>query len=230
LRTFFPLIAVPAVRSIPQVLDSIYSIPEFDKLFIRNHPESQAYRVIQDNFLKGPQYYTHLILWPDDLVVPRTMFEKLALGVYAEDYPVISGYCNIDGELNKDLANICIDHVPSIEQAGRKYVWPTLEHVASLRPTVIRVKFMGFPLAIIRRDVLQQVRLTTDSVFNGALTGGCCVDVVFSWQCDQKNIPLYVDTTCRLEHLKHNDALNAQAAAEAMGKAKQVVFETRKKP
>lgn len=218
---FNPLIAIPAPKRVPDVMEALQKIPEYTKMWIRNYPESQAYLLMQQYFLENPSY-THLCICPYDLIPERKGFDYLVQDITEGDgwdkYPVISGYCNLQQEgWEAAYSNIVIDKLIDIDANKRNYQFAALSALEKMNGKIIKVEFSGFPLMFIRRDILEKkhIMLMTDGQWNGQPAScGACVDVVFCWDCHNKNIPIYVDTRCRFLHLKWNSEENGRIGGE----------------
>jgi hypothetical protein len=222
-----PLIAIPSPRTIPEIIQALDQIKDYDKLWLKFMPEYMAYTTMREKFLS--EKYTHLIICPDDLLIDDPNKLQILLDDYnncldphERDNTIISGYCNVDHGAYSYFANITIDPVSEFRK-GRAYKWLTLEdmrfrkHVYdnytdtnnSKKRYLINVRFAGFPLFVIPRKIVEQIPFRNDSPTGKFDTCGCCVDVMFCYDALQKGCQIYVDTRVELDHLKINDIYTA---------------------
>jgi hypothetical protein len=207
------LIAIPSPRDIISVKQAIDSIDFIDRLWMKYYrPEYKAYEFIQEFFLSR-KAYTHLILWPDDLLATREHIEQLIEDVLEHDYPVIGGICQIDNDWFYDKMIISLKALhPKRDDRFRyfekfeDYFWHDELRPQYKEKPIIRTMWQGFPLTCIRRDVLEEIKFRNDSEFNGLpKDAGCCMDDVFCWDCIQNEIQMFTDLRIRMNHLKIND-------------------------
>jgi hypothetical protein len=205
-----PLIAIPSPRDLPEIIRSLDTITKYDKLWIKYSPEHITYPIMRDKFLNHPsQHYTHLVIWPDDLLID----DKSKLEMLLEDSEklgekaIVCGYCNVDTSENAKYANVTEYNVSTIRHQ-RSYKWFTLEELKqkSLQQNpLLKTPFAGFPLMVIPRAAIEQVEFRNDSFTGKFDENGCCVDVMFCSDALKKGFEIYVDTRVRLQHLKQND-------------------------
>lgn len=197
------LVGVPSPRNIDVVTEGHESIRDkyhIPFLYAKYWKEIQAYMIIQDFFLNHSNA-DYLILSPDDLVVNAEHFEQLVETVEKENYPVFSGMCNLDC-IHPTLMNICIDIAPNVFRKLRRYYWV---HSTEIPQGILKVKFSGFPFMFIHRSVVERIPLTGDSPHDVNRRGiePTSFDTAFCWECDQKGIPIYVDTRVNMLHLRY---------------------------
>lgn len=158
-----------------------------------------------------------MVLCPDDLVIKPEDVEKLEADILEMDYPIISGICNVDLDINKDKYSICenIPHPvrPLLPKEGtrrwgwRWYSWyndETIKREQLLQnKKVIQVWHSGFALQAIRRDVVKELEFVTDAKANELTNWECAgTDVMFSNSCGLSGIPIYADPSIKMLHLR----------------------------
>ena len=173
-------------------------------------PEYKAYPLMRDKFLNHPsERYTHLIICPDDLLIDDKNKIQMLLDNYNDiepserDNTIMSGYCNVDHGINGKFANITIADVSPLRK-GRIYNWVRLDELEH-KKRLISVKFAGFPLFAIPRNIVEQIPFRNDSPtghFDGC---GCCVDVMFCHDVIKMGAKIFVDPRVKLNHLKISD-------------------------
>ena len=155
--------------------------------------ENYAYSLLRDYFLNHWEY-THLVLCPDDLLVTNDDFDILINDVKEFDYPVISGICNLT-YLDKDREKYAASKsIPGY--SIKDYVFITkaeIEEWKRNKEYIQPVKFNGFALSFIRKDVISQF----------CFDGNQGLDRVFGINCDNRNIPMYIDIRAECFHIKY---------------------------
>ena len=201
-----PLLCSPSPRDIKNVYEALKNTG-YDRLYAKYYPEKTAYNNLRRYFLDHEEY-THFVICPDDLVIEKEHIDTLIKDLEENDYPTISGVCNVDMGDNKEKLNITenLPHpqrtVPERKQVGwRFYSWVP-RNTRFIDP-IIRVPFSGFAAMFISRDVMKRYKFIDDAKHNGTpdmLTGA--IDVMFSNLCAFENVPQMVDTRVRMKHLK----------------------------
>jgi hypothetical protein len=208
-----PLIAIPSPRDINSVYEAVCSVDFIDRLWVKyTRPEYKTYEYIQEFFLSRKQY-THLIIWPDDLVATRDHVWQLLYDILEYDFEVIGGICQIDNDWYYDKMIISLKALyPNRNDRFRyfekfeDYYWHDKLKPEYEKNPIIRTMWQGFPLTCIRRDVLEQIQFRNDHEFNDLPKElGCCIDDVFCWDCIQNEIQTFTDLRIRMNHLKIND-------------------------
>ena len=211
---FKPLICLPSPRDIEIVMNAVDAIRikhHVDVLWVKyTSPERCAYKILRDFFLAGyiQNNWTHLAIWPDDLLVSMEQWEILCDDIRIHNYPIICGMCNIDStEQHRGLYNVCPDMVVDARLEERHYLWLSeSDYKVSEKPGIYRVYFAGFPLMFIEHSIVKHIPFRDDRWFD-LNQGGCCIDVMFCYDCFYLNYPIYCDTRVKLEHLKKQDAV-----------------------
>lgn len=205
-RAIRPLMAITQGRDIQQFLGNMKEqFQDVDKLWLKYYTADQAYKKARDLFLKNT-HYTHLVLMSDDLLASKANYDLLIDDIVKNGYQVISGWCNFDiTKERKKWSNIMLHTLPpEIPHTAtlKEYEFATFEEIEDLHKnngwTVVDVRFAGFPLTVIDRDVVNQITFRGDA--------GCCHDATFALDLDRKGIRQYCDLRCKMVHLKLNES------------------------
>lgn len=195
------LLAVPSPRDIPEVLNEHPLLP-CDIFVPKYYPEWQAYHHIREYFLSHKEY-THLGIACDDIVVKPQHIKRLVRDLELFDYEVMSGMMNVE---EKDLEVLNITPTTNIvnpRHEERHYDWLNKKDV--IGKGIIKVGFSGFPLMVIRRNVVELIPFDSDGAYNGSdATSTGSLDVMFCKACHDRNIPIMVDTDVLLLHLRRH--------------------------
>ena len=170
-----------------------------DKLIVRFVSEYKAYTRARQEFLDHPEY-THFVIATDDIVVLPKHIEKLQKDLEAHDFPVLSGYMNVNQNDTQDM-NICWKIGMKLRTL-RRYEWIKARDIPN--EEFISVEFAGFGLTAIRRDIVQAYPIfAADKVFHGEPPHrGASLDFVFCWHCKENEIGVIVDTGIKMKHLR----------------------------
>ena len=137
-----------------------------DKLIIRYTNEYQAYSKARNFFLQNKQY-DYLVLATDDIVVKPEHIIQLESDLTQKNYQVLSGMMNVDQQeymQPNGRLNICFSlalkdkKLRSYEMIDRLNIPPI---------DIFQVKFAGFGLTAIRRDVVEMTPFAADGIFKG---------------------------------------------------------------
>lgn len=210
---FKPLIALPSPRDIEIVKNAVDAVRlkyHVDVLWVKyTSPERCAYKILRDYFLAGyiQNGWTHLAIWPDDLLVAVEQWALLCEDIRSNNYPVLCGMCNIDStEQYRGLYNICPDMAVDARPEERRYQWlRESDYRVENEPRPYKVYFAGFPLMFIERDIVKHIPFRDDRWYDPN-QGGCCIDVMFCYDCCYLKYPIYCDTRVKLKHLKIEDS------------------------
>jgi hypothetical protein len=224
---FNPLIAIPSPRDIAAVKEALDSIQIYDKLWIKYSPEHITYPLMRHQFLNHKsQHYTHLVICPDDLLIHRTDldilfydYENVLETEEERQNTILSGYCNVDTSNYSKYANVTRFDVDPDRSKRSDYKWISLKEMEKIeqdaatsaqknkfhRDYLIDVKFAGFPLFIIPRNIIENIEFRNDSHTGKFDDQGCCVDVMFCHDVIKKGYKILVDCRVQLEHLKYSD-------------------------
>lgn len=182
------------------VLESINKL-EIDKIWATNFTEEEAYYRIRGFFLNHKDY-THLVLLSDDATATNENLRVLLKDVMLLDPPMIGGVCNVDMYKDKDKAAVTRNIPKELWIDGqREYDFYTFDDLEKLAQDVFQVGFQGWPLTWIRRDIVELIPFRGDNILNKTPIG-YSFDVTYANDMAKHGIPMYVDRTVRLEHLK----------------------------
>lgn len=167
------LIGVPSPRDIPEVMVN-WDKWKYDTVIVKMMPQLEAYTKLRNYFINRPDY-THFCIIPDDLVVPTEQLTDLWRMVQDKNYPILSGYCNLD-ETMPDTTNLQYQVSDTRGPPAGKGSW--LEEEDLPDTDVFEIQFSGFPCMIIRRDVLTRVSwVGADGTNRGNFDWRFCNDV-----------------------------------------------------
>ena len=207
-----PILVILNPRSIPEVLHLFEKIKGYDQLWIKNLNQVDAYYQIRKWFLEHVEY-THLVLLIDDVLITQEEFDILRHDVEEGDYPVIGGIGNVS-YLRLDEYSPCLDVMPGMDEDSYKFIKKSeVEDFIKKGEYIKQVKFEGFSLSFIRRDVIEQVE------FRGANS----IDTFFAIDCEAKGIPTYVDFRANMFHMKWRLGLGVYEHMNE-GKLPEIVF------
>jgi len=205
------LISIPKVRKIEEFDNAVEDcLAEFDKVFINYYPSYVARHLIKDYFMDHEEY-THLAILPDDMIPNKTAI-NLLLNDLKTDYPVLCGRSHLNNtEEGRKVVTVSLSLArPELKDGTHHYNF--LEEDTSLfrkllaEKQPIRVKHMGDPFPIIRRDVATQLSFNNDHKYNNTLEqDGCCEDIVMCVELDKLLIPIHCDLRAWFKHLKISD-------------------------
>lgn len=171
---------------------------ECDVLNVRYMAEIPAYKNAREWFLE--QDYDYFAIATDDIVVKPEHIRQLKKNL---GYPVISGMMNVDQEeyMKEDgNLNICIE-LALKDRKLRSYNW--IKRNTLPKDDIFDVKFAGFGLTAIRRDIIERIEFAGDGVFRGkGMEFGASLDFVFCWKCHELGIPVKVDKKIDMQHLR----------------------------
>lgn len=181
--------ASPSPRDIPEFLEAIGKIEE-DRFFCKYMPEKFAYDTIYDVFSTHKEY-THLVIWPDDLIVTPEQFDLLKRDA-RNYYPVIGGYFNRNWQ-DRELMSVVTAHP--------NHKWKTEQEISDWVVSkggdpVIQVAQDYFGCTFIKRWVLEKI-----GAFRGVPNSS--FDYGFSLDCMKHGIPMHIDTRVKLVHLSN---------------------------
>ena len=173
-----------------------------DKLIVRYAHEFHAYEKARNFFLKNTEY-DYLVLATDDIVVKPEHIVQLATDLTLNNYQVLAGIMNVDQhEYMRPEGKLNITYSLALKDKKlRSYEWIYRKDLPETN--IFQVKFNGFALMAIRRDVVEMTPFATDSIFKGnPMHLGASLDFVFCWFCHENNIPIFVDKRIDMQHLR----------------------------
>lgn len=173
---------------------------ECDVLNVRYSFEFDAYKWARDYFLAHEEY-DYFVIATDDIIVKPEHIIQLKEDLKEFKFAVISGMMNVDEKDYPDgNLNIC-SCLALKDKKLRHYDWLDLTRLP--KDDIFQVKFSGFPLMAIRRDIIEMFPFATDSIFKGkGMQFGASLDFVFCWYCHEYGIPIYVDKRIFMQHLR----------------------------
>jgi len=197
------LVAIPSPRDIQSFNDAVKNcLYDYDKLWVKHISEEQKpYTIIRNYFLEH-NYYSHLAILPDDVIIHRHGIEKLVSNVMSDrsKYKVMMGIFNCD--IGSPFVGCCMN-LPSLSRMGREHNF--LWRVQVEGKGILQVAWAGTPFAILDGRLLRDgiVSLKNDAEATGKPNmSGCCQDVVLANELAQHKIPLYIDSEALFLHLK----------------------------
>jgi hypothetical protein len=184
--------------NIPEVEEWNIKLP-CDVLCVRYMAEIPAYWWARDYFLTHG--YDYLAIATDDIVVKPEHIEQLQEDVDGNDFEVISGYMNVDeNHWPNGYMNISYD-LALQDRKLRYYNWILPGDLPE--SDIFRVKFAGFGLTAIRRDIMELLQFAGDGYYKGhGMKFGASLDLVFAWDCHDHKIPIYCDKRIKMQHLR----------------------------
>lgn len=206
------LICIPKVRQIEEFDNAVNDcLQEFDKVFINYYPSYVARHLIKEYFMKYEEY-THLAILPDDMVPNKTAIDILLNDLSINNYPFLCGRSHLnDTEEGRKIVTVSLQlSRPELKNGTHHYDF--LEEDTPLfskllaEPQPIKIKHMGDPFPIIRRDVAAQLSFDNDHKYNNTLEDdGCCEDIVMCLEMDRLRMPIFCDLRAWFKHLKISD-------------------------
>lgn len=163
-------------------------------------PEYQCFQEIRNYFLATD--YTHLVIASDDIVVKPEHVIQLQKDLEEYDYQVIGGMMNVDEpeyQLPQGQLNISLE-LPFKSRKTRWYTWIHRQELPE--QNIFQVKFNGFSLLSIRRDVVSEHVFVGDMFWVDEPEKGASYDLTFCWWCHENNIPVFTDKRIDMKHLR----------------------------
>ena len=171
-----PLIFIPSARDLPEFEEYTKKL-NYDKLWIKYHPQEEAYVVGRNWFLEHSEY-THLIILPDDLLLEQSQLETLL----QHSDMVMSGWCihgkspqdrkGLDSNVSFSLPSIFTPPMLTVYESYDFIPINEIKNYIRAHWVAATIKFSGFAPTIIPREIVQQVPFRASH--------GCCVDTCFS--------------------------------------------------
>ena len=192
-----PLIFVPSVREIPEVIESWEKIP-FDKLIVRMMLEPRAYKLGRDYFLDND--YTHIVIAPDDMVIDYDSFMTLLYDV--EEYQL----SNLAGISNLDQSDIDVYSCKPLGTDPRSKEDGTYYTKKTIPDGIIEVGFTGFACQFIERELVKKLSFT-----GGCNNGMGCMDLQFTNELKDIGISQFVETNTFFLHLRNTQYQKVRA-------------------
>lgn len=193
------LIGSCRAQDIPQVMEARMKL-NYDRLDVLYMYPGKAYGILRNFFLKRKEY-THLVIQQGDLLVTDDNIKIIEEDLSYHDFAVLCGCCNVDQDALKDkmITTKNLPHPMYDPLPFRHYDYHTKDEVFGKK--IVRVPFAGNCLACIRRDVVEQIPFETDGYINSREHGGN-IDVMFAVNCAKAGIPIRVDYSNMMIHLR----------------------------
>lgn len=184
-----PLVFIPSVREIPEVIESWNKLP-FDKYIVRMMLEPRAYKTGRDFFLESD--YTHIVIAPDDMVIDYQSFMTLVEDIEEYELSNLAGVANLDQSDMSVYSCKPLGTDPTSKQNGTYY------DVKTLPDGIIDVGFTGFACQFIERSLVQRLSFT-----GGCNNGMGCMDLQFTNEMVEMGISQFVETNTFFPHLRN---------------------------
>jgi len=192
------LFAVLSPRDIPQVIESMQKCP-YDQVWLKYHYEGQAWHMARQIFLQNEQY-SHLVVWPDDVVYNDHAFYYMQDLVKGDDsFKVVAGYVNVDYPIKNNFVNCSLYSLPSIDRKSRTFLWETKDYMERHLEWYHCVKFSGGPF-LFNREILDKCYLDGDSP--GSFNDNSQDVVTCNWLHD-RNIPIWIPSASYFLHMRY---------------------------
>lgn len=208
------ILCIPSPRDIPQVIESFNNVDNVDKLWVKYYtPEQEAYEEIRNWFIQHKEY-THLTLLADDCLLKPEYIDLLRTGIQKHNFPVLTGFGNVNLTDKAHINTLSFDEIP-IERHKRGDSFSSLlrdndmfsQNGSCNYGIYLKVKWAGFGLTTIKREIVESLVFEDDSRWNGGpLKSGCCMDTAYCYKLNKSKIPIYADSRIKVHHLKYNDA------------------------
>ena len=193
-----PLMVVMSVRDFKIVWRWIDKIDFLDKLVIKYFTHDKAHEIAKEFFMRHREY-SHMLVYAEDILATPCHVKMLIKDAESRDFDVISGYSNFDLKrkwLAFSLKNLSKTKIISANQYG----FPTIDYILTdkFNDVYLRVFFVGLPLTLIKRSVLEKVsfrpyKYIIDYALGKKLKRGIMFDLQFAIECYKLGIPIYID-------------------------------------
>ena len=182
-------------------------------MWVKYYRENDAYRIMERYFLEHTNA-DYLVIAPDDLVARDEDYRAIVKTIYdhggPEKFPMIAGVCNLHNMPGyKTLLAICVDQEIEPNRRRRHYIWSDMRHQdwkdkGYDKIDLLKVKFSGFALQFVRRDIVEKYGLAGDKSFNefDKRQQDLSFDVMLCYACNRNNIPIYVNPQVWMHHLR----------------------------
>lgn len=188
-----PVIFIPSPRDIPEFIAAT-AIIRAPKLWIKYHPQADAYEGAREWFLGQPDF-THLVILPDDLIITQENFDDMKEILNNGNVDVLSGWCQ--NTIREDDSDTCISYKlpPDPPRAGKyeDYGFISMKDVEKTYG-FIKILHSGFALTFISRKIVEKIPFRTDY--------GCCVDSCFSLDLHANQISQFCYLNVKTTHVK----------------------------
>jgi len=199
-------------RHLDLFLNFMDQVDFIDKLAVKYCMKHDADEIAVKYFLSHSEY-DYLLISSDDVYGTPDHIRTLLRDVEEHDYPIMSGW----NDYGKGLAALSVSSADRTAIQAKKITYASYNFVtlsqlitAQFGYPIIKAWFVGLPLTMIRRDILQKVPfrpfmylkdqycVTKRSQVQGR---GIMQDLQFALDCEKNNIPIMVDLRVFLLHL-----------------------------
>jgi len=199
-----------------------------DVLCMRYMSELPAYSWARKYFLEHD--YDYFVIATDDIIVKPEHIRQLNEDLEHIDLPVLSGMMNVDEKDYPDGFQNISYHLALQDRKLRFYNWLTPKELPD--NDIFRVKFAGFGLTAIKRDIMQQYYFAADGYIRwpddpASIKRGASLDLVFAYDCQENDIPQYCDKRIKMKHLRSHGTIRIgekHTAAELYKNGKKTII------
>jgi len=218
---------IQSARNFELVWNYINRVDFVDKIIVKHHLSQNAYKIGMQRFFSGK--YTHLLISHDDYLGSPNHIKQLIKDVEEHDFPVVSGWSNVS--FSSDLASVSV-RLPKVD--GKRvlsYEMISMDDVLLSKYgfPFFKARFVGFPLTLIRRNVLGKVPFRPFISVTDRLTRdlrGIMFDLAFALDCNKQGVPITVDSRVFMLHYGKSAEMYKHIQ---IGKNRKVEFVERKK-
>lgn len=211
------LFYIAAARKFSVFWDWVNKVDFLDKLIVKNHLLHEAHAYAMKYFAEHHEY-DYLLMSSDDVQGTPDLVRLLLEDEEKNGFPVVSGWCNV--LVDKPWASVSVkpmgaDIIASklVEYGSYNFLHIHDIILAKNGYPFFKAWFVGLPLTLIKREVLEKVTLrpfrnrSRDRYTKYALdpevqkTGrGIMFDLQFAIDCARAKIPITVDSRVFLLH------------------------------
>jgi len=193
-------------KDLPEVLIPMSKIP-YDRLYLRYMESDDAFKLMRKKVLEQYKDYTHIVIVTNDVIVEPKHMEMLERTIRQNlHYPVISGVFNLDlTPYGQSVWNITFNRAHE-DQDKREYHWIKKSDFPKDEPgyvNLLQVKFAGFPLMAIRRDVFEEIPIRGDGEVNRRPDIQQAHDLCFCNDLSDAGIPIMANIDIDMIHLRY---------------------------
>jgi hypothetical protein len=197
-----------SVREFKPVWYWISKIDFIDKLIIRGYKHNEAHQISRKFFLE--RNYTHLLIACEDVMYTPDHIKLLLCDAYKNNFKIIS--CTSNWDFINDWLNITFKDMRGVNvYTAYAYNFIKLKELLKYQTfenkyfPYVKVKFVGLPLTLIDREVVEKVefkpyKYVQDWVLGRFVRRGIMHDLQFSIDVLNKGYDIIVDTRCLLLH------------------------------
>ena len=190
---------------------------DFDRVYVKDFNEWMAYAIGKAFFLMREEY-THLVIWPDDLVYDDIGFRQLLLDVEEYELSNLAGTASLNEDMTPNIS--CTKQKGADLFAQSHGSWYQFEktdkdrkNTLVLPDEIFEVGFTGFCCQILERDLVRKL----------SFIGACnenkgCMDSRMSMDMKELGIPLLVQPTIRFTHLRNRQLSEVLAVKSGIKK------------